>query len=64
MNQSVEEDNGNVHPMVKKIEKARRDARQADDDEQEDDDQNVELNDIHADYGGNPYAKYQGHQDY
>ena len=49
---------------MKNIEKARRDARLAQDEEHEDDDQNVELNDIQADFRNNPYGKYKRNQNY
>lgn len=56
MNQSEEEvsQNNNVHPMVKKIEKARKDAREARDNEEynNDDDRMVGVNDVDVRYGG------------
>lgn len=54
----------NVHPIVKKIEKERRDARQAQEMEQED--EPVELNDIEVDSGrplGQMYQNFQEQED-
>lgn len=61
-----EDEDKDVHPIVKKIEKERRDARHAQELDHEQDDGPVELNDIEVDSGrplGQMYQNYQDQED-